>query len=142
MAGALAVTGLISHGTPLRRTQTAASAARTTVPRAVPPPDWKRCTGLPDPPPDTGTPPAGFRCASLKVPLDYADPSGRKIDIALVKVPAADPRHRIGSLLFNFGGPARTASARSPGSPASTPNSAPATTWSASTRAASGGAHR
>ncbi|WUH96546.1 alpha/beta hydrolase [Spirillospora sp. NBC_00431] len=50
-------------------------------------------------------PPTGFRCATLRVPLDHARPSGEKIDIALIKVPATDRRHRIGSLVFNFGGP-------------------------------------
>ncbi|MFI0482205.1 alpha/beta hydrolase [Actinomadura sp. 9N215] len=68
-------------------------------------PKWKRCTGLPARPPGTVTPPTGFRCATVEVPLDHARPSGEKIDIALIKVPAADPRRRIGSLVFNFGGP-------------------------------------
>ncbi|MFA1547417.1 alpha/beta hydrolase [Actinomadura chokoriensis] len=65
----------------------------------APPPVWKRCTGLPSPPP------AGVRCATLRVPLDYTAPSGAKIGLALVKVPATERRHRAGSLLFNFGGP-------------------------------------
>ncbi|WP_433478251.1 alpha/beta hydrolase [Spirillospora sp. CA-142024] len=39
------------------------------------------------------------------MPLDYARPSGEQIEIALIKVPATDRRHRIGSLVFNFGGP-------------------------------------
>ncbi|MFG2843661.1 alpha/beta hydrolase [Kitasatospora sp. NPDC048296] len=45
------------------------------------------------------------QCATLKVPLDYADPGGRTIEVALAKVPAADPGERIGSLLLNPGGP-------------------------------------
>lgn len=65
---------------------------------------WGRCTGLPSPPPKS-KPPRGLRCAALPVPLDHARPSGEKIELALVKVPAADPRRRIGSLVFNFGGP-------------------------------------
>ncbi|WP_207943548.1 alpha/beta hydrolase [Actinomadura sp. KC345] len=77
------------------------SAARA----AVRPPDWKRCTGLPEPLPGTEPPKSGLRCATLKVPLDYTRPSGRTIDIALIKVPATGPGRRIGSLLFNFGGP-------------------------------------
>lgn len=113
-AGALAVSGLISclGGTSVRRTEVTTAAAdgmHAAAVRvhgaAVRPPDWERCTGLPEPPPDTGTPPAGLRCATLKVPLDYARPAGRRIDIALIKVPATDRRHRIGSLLLNFGGP-------------------------------------
>ncbi|TDE30223.1 alpha/beta hydrolase [Actinomadura sp. 6K520] len=107
-AAALAVSGLISclSGTAAQRAAaTTAAVESSTPPAAVSPPDWKRCTGLPKPAPGLAKPPAGFRCATLKVPLDYADPSGRKIDIALLKTPASEPRRRIGSLLFNFGGP-------------------------------------
>src|SRR6266571_5178924 len=39
-----------------------------------------------------------LQCATAQVPLDYADPSGQKISLALVKLPASDPVHRIGSL--------------------------------------------
>jgi len=46
-----------------------------------------------------------FECTTLKVPLDYADPGGRQIDIALVRLPAADPGNRLGSLVVNPGGP-------------------------------------
>ena len=46
-----------------------------------------------------------FECATLTVPLDYADPGGRQIDIALVRLPAADPANRLGSLVVNPGGP-------------------------------------
>ena len=47
----------------------------------------------------------GWECATLPVPLDYADPNGRTIDLALTRLPAADPARRIGVLLFNPGGP-------------------------------------
>ncbi len=47
----------------------------------------------------------GARCASLKVPLDYASPGGASIEIAVVKVPAAKASKRIGSLVVNPGGP-------------------------------------
>lgn len=46
-----------------------------------------------------------LQCATAQVPLDYADPSGQKISLALVKLPASDPAHRIGSIFFNPGGP-------------------------------------
>jgi pimeloyl-ACP methyl ester carboxylesterase len=39
------------------------------------------------------------------VPLDYAHPRGATIGIALIKLPASDPAHRIGSLFVNPGGP-------------------------------------
>jgi pimeloyl-ACP methyl ester carboxylesterase len=47
----------------------------------------------------------GFQCATAGVPLDYANPYGSKIDLALIKLPASDPAHRIGTLFVNFGGP-------------------------------------
>lgn len=47
----------------------------------------------------------GRECATLAVPLDYGDPEGATIDLALVRVPASDQENRIGSLLVNPGGP-------------------------------------
>jgi pimeloyl-ACP methyl ester carboxylesterase len=45
------------------------------------------------------------RCATLRVPLDYARPTGRTIGIALLKVPARDRSERLGSMVVNPGGP-------------------------------------
>jgi pimeloyl-ACP methyl ester carboxylesterase len=47
----------------------------------------------------------GFQCSTASVPLDYDRPYGAKIDLALIKLPAADPAHKIGTLFVNFGGP-------------------------------------
>lgn len=47
----------------------------------------------------------GFECGWLKVPLDYADPDGEQLDLALLKVLARAPELRIGSLVVNPGGP-------------------------------------
>jgi pimeloyl-ACP methyl ester carboxylesterase len=47
----------------------------------------------------------GFECASLPVPVDYATPNGEQTTIAISRRRALDPVHRIGSLVFNFGGP-------------------------------------
>ncbi len=44
-----------------------------------------------------------FRCARIEVPLDYDDPDGRTMQIALLR--AAAGGERIGSLLLNPGGP-------------------------------------
>jgi pimeloyl-ACP methyl ester carboxylesterase len=45
-------------------------------------------------------------CADLRVPLNYADPAGRKITLALSEVPATAPAaERQGDLLVNPGGP-------------------------------------
>ena len=46
-----------------------------------------------------------YQCATLQVPLDYGTPAGGSVQIAVVKVPARDPEHRIGSLFLNPGGP-------------------------------------
>src|SRR6201996_8654431 len=49
---------------------------------------------------------AGLKCASLSVPLNYSDPDGRKITLALSEVPATAPAsQRLGDLLVNPGGP-------------------------------------
>jgi pimeloyl-ACP methyl ester carboxylesterase len=56
---------------------------------------WHQCAGL-----------AGqLRCASLRVPVDYRHPGGRKITLALSEVPATAPSGRLGALLVNPGGP-------------------------------------
>ncbi|WP_405437706.1 alpha/beta hydrolase [Streptomyces avidinii] len=57
---------------------------------------WRPCSGPAQ---------AGFDCAVAKVPLDHAAPSGRTIDLAVIRRGAADPRRRAGSLFFNPGGP-------------------------------------
>ena len=49
---------------------------------------------------------APLQCASLQVPLDYSHPDGRKITLALSRVPATAPAgQRQGVLLVNPGGP-------------------------------------
>lgn len=45
------------------------------------------------------------QCGWLSVPLDYHRPSGATIKLALLKVPAAQPGERVGSLVVNPGGP-------------------------------------
>src|SRR5690242_17920189 len=46
----------------------------------------------------------GFECATAAVPLDYGRLRGASVSLALVRLPATDRRHRIGSLLVNPGG--------------------------------------
>ncbi|SCG72297.1 alpha/beta hydrolase [Micromonospora humi] len=49
---------------------------------------------------------APFECARLTVPLDYRNPKGRTIQVAVLRLPAqGDPGQRIGSLVLNPGGP-------------------------------------
>src|SRR3954467_3862007 len=47
-----------------------------------------------------------YQCTRARVPLDYDDPGGPQISLALMRLPASDPAHRIGSLFINPGGPA------------------------------------
>jgi len=54
--------------------------------------DWASCEG-------------SFECATLEVPLDYADPTGDTIDLALLRAPATEQDRRLGSLVVNPGGP-------------------------------------
>ncbi|MFJ5264065.1 alpha/beta hydrolase [Streptomyces sp. NPDC088387] len=49
---------------------------------------------------------AKWQCATMKAPLDWADTKGDTIDIALIRAKTSgDQSKRIGSLIFNFGGP-------------------------------------
>jgi pimeloyl-ACP methyl ester carboxylesterase len=41
--------------------------------------------------------------------MDYDEPQGTQVNIAVARVPATDPTQRIGSLFFNFGGPGAAA---------------------------------
>ncbi|MFJ5922142.1 alpha/beta hydrolase [Kitasatospora sp. NPDC092948] len=54
---------------------------------------WTACAG-------------SFQCATARVPVDYRDPGGATLDLAVMRHPAGDPAHRIGSLFYNPGGPA------------------------------------
>ncbi|MFI8454938.1 alpha/beta hydrolase [Kitasatospora sp. NPDC085464] len=67
--------------------------------------DWHACAA-PSAAQGGGTAPAAdWQCATLKTPLDHGRPDGPTIDLALIRSKAKDEQHRIGSLLFNFGGP-------------------------------------
>ena len=48
---------------------------------------------------------AGVQCATAQVPLDYNNPYGPQISLALARLPARKPAQRIGSLFMNPGGP-------------------------------------
>ena len=88
LAGALLTPGAAQAAT---RATAGHPESGTAVP-AVPVLAWTGCGG-------------GFQCATAKVPLDYDRQRGRVISIALIRLPAGDPAHRIGSLLVNPGGP-------------------------------------
>ncbi|CAM5405873.1 alpha/beta hydrolase [Streptomyces pilosus] len=62
--------------------------------------DWGRCKASGDEP----APGGNWQCATLPVPLDWAKPDGPTIGLALIRAKATGD-DRLGSLLFNFGGP-------------------------------------
>ncbi|CUU61050.1 TAP-like protein [Parafrankia irregularis] len=46
-----------------------------------------------------------LECGSVSVPLDYRSPNGRRITVAITRLPAVDQANRLGSLALNPGGP-------------------------------------
>lgn len=83
-----------------------AVAALVALPRATPSAlapyygqklSWRGC-GVP-----------GFECATLKAPLDYADPGAGDVRLAVARKKATGPGKRLGSLLVNPGGPGGSA---------------------------------
>ncbi|WP_458687142.1 alpha/beta fold hydrolase [Nocardia tengchongensis] len=61
-------------------------------------PNWQSCN-------DKVLDKAGAQCASVVVPLDYANPGGRTLTLGISRVTATDPERRRGILLTNPGGP-------------------------------------
>lgn len=82
---------------PLSATTAAATPVTSAAERArvdsVPTPKlrWKAC--------EVG------ECATVTLPLDYDEPDGPTVEIALSRIPARNPARRIGSLFLNPGGP-------------------------------------
>lgn len=76
-------------------TTTAPTAVPTEFPESWVPPqlDWAPCDDLAP----------GLECATLPVPLDWSEPAGPTVDLALARFEASGDR--IGSLLSNPGGP-------------------------------------
>lgn len=61
--------------------------------------EWSSCS-------DAGDTAVSLECATLKAPLDYDDPNGKQINIAIARLAAVGPAaDRVGSLVFNPGGP-------------------------------------
>ncbi|MFF3953417.1 alpha/beta hydrolase [Streptomyces sp. NPDC001890] len=63
--------------------------------------DWKGCEARAG----ESAPGSDWRCSTVRVPLDYAKPDGETIGIALIRKKAQNTSRRLGSMLFNFGGP-------------------------------------
>jgi pimeloyl-ACP methyl ester carboxylesterase len=53
---------------------------------------WRPCTG-------------GFECGEVQVPLDYDNPDGATLGLAVSRHPAGEPARRRGAILVNPGGP-------------------------------------
>ncbi|MEU0572160.1 alpha/beta hydrolase [Nonomuraea sp. NPDC005983] len=83
LAGALMVAAPVVAATP------AGAEARTSTI------DWQQCKDTQE----------KVECATIKVPLDWSRPNGQSIEIGLSRRKAGKPAARIGSLLFNAGGP-------------------------------------
>ncbi|MER0245852.1 alpha/beta hydrolase [Streptomyces sp. HSW2009] len=113
VAAGLGLTGLLTGAVPALAQPAppapAPSASATPARHAAPPADtahrhqrlaWGPCSS--DQPELRA---AGAECTRVRVPLDYAEPTGRTIQIAVSRVRAKDPRERRGILLSNPGGP-------------------------------------
>jgi pimeloyl-ACP methyl ester carboxylesterase len=87
-----AVTTLVPALTPA----TAAAAENPLRPYLQQKPAWHRC--------DTALP-ASLQCATIKVPLDYGRPGGKKLDLAISRMKTSTKKERRGVLLLNPGGP-------------------------------------
>ncbi|GAA3127922.1 alpha/beta hydrolase [Streptosporangium carneum] len=66
---------------------------------------WGPCTDIKRPDGATPRPDPRFQCGRLRVPLDYNRPNGDTLDMAVIRIQATEPGRRLGSLVFNFGGP-------------------------------------
>ncbi|WP_405798631.1 alpha/beta hydrolase [Streptomyces sp. NBC_01506] len=107
-AAVLAVTATTTATTTTATTATTTAATTPATATAAGPEslDWHGCAlGADD---ETGRrlDAAGADCADITVPLDYADPGGRTITVAISRLKATDTAHRVGALLLNDGGPA------------------------------------
>jgi pimeloyl-ACP methyl ester carboxylesterase len=92
LACLLVAAGALPHGVLAGAWQDATPAS--SAPAAAGQLDWAACADV-----------AAWECATLAVPLDYAEPEGGTLDLAVTRLPAADSAQRIGVLLFNCGGP-------------------------------------
>ena len=115
MTAALLALTLTLTGTASRPPDAAATQARTTAARAVTAASragsaWARLADrVPTPVLRWRTCRKTDQCAAAELPLDYHHPHGAKIKVALLRIRAADPRHRLGTIFVNPGGPGDSA---------------------------------
>jgi pimeloyl-ACP methyl ester carboxylesterase len=65
---------------------------------------------------------AKLQCATLTVPVDYTQPQGEQLKVAVSRLRATNPSQRLGSLVFNFGGPGDAGAETLPGFAAQIPS--------------------
>ena len=94
-AAAVAVAAMLALVTAACSPAPPDSAATTAPAAAVAAIAWTPC----DP---------GLECAKVPVPMDWMNPSGEKIQLAVIRHKASKPDQRIGSIFFNPGGPGDT----------------------------------
>jgi pimeloyl-ACP methyl ester carboxylesterase len=90
---------------------------------------WHACQSGPDDQVGAQLDAVGAQCGAVTVPLDYRDPSGRTISVAVARRAATDTAHRLGTLFVNTGGPGPSrdgVSILANGHPDLAPNGAPA----------------
>lgn len=85
-----------------RPTDLAGLAAQQLEWAPCPPPSPAEGGGQAPSPLPGGTP---WECSFMDAPLDYAKPDGETIELALIRARARDQDKRIGSMIYNFGGP-------------------------------------
>src|SRR5262245_45136294 len=73
----------------------AASAAPVAKPPAVPRINWSPCFHQISAFTETA-----YQCALANVPLDYDSPNGTSVGLSLVRIPARDPAHKIGTIFL------------------------------------------
>ncbi|WP_078603173.1 MULTISPECIES: alpha/beta hydrolase [unclassified Streptomyces] len=108
--GLLATAALLVSACSAGSSSTSANAAEAAdlgaLPRSTPAaltryydqkPAWRGC-GVP-----------GYQCATVKAPIDYAEPSKGDVRLAVTRKKATGPGKRLGSLLVNPGGPGGSA---------------------------------
>ncbi|MFD8608992.1 alpha/beta hydrolase [Streptomyces sp. NPDC059631] len=105
-AAALLVSGCSAGEARQQQAAPAADAVLAALPRSTPAAlmpyyeqklTWRDC----------GAP--GFQCATMKAPLDYAQPSQGDVRLAVARKKATGPGSRLGSLQVNPGGPGGSA---------------------------------
>jgi pimeloyl-ACP methyl ester carboxylesterase len=102
---AAGVAGLILTGSLVVPTVATSAAAAVPAPDTTSPLEAWRVDSVPTPHLPWYKCYGTAQCATVRLPLDYDDPYGETVEIAVLKMKARKPASRIGSLFVNPGGP-------------------------------------